>query len=209
MPGGLGRPVWVDDPHFNLDYHVRHTALPPPGSEADLDTLMGRLMSQELDRHRPLWEAWMVEGLTDGRWAIISKVHHCMVDGVSGTELMTSLLDPSRDVPRRVPRNGRRRPSRATSCWSSTRSARWSGTRPSRCAPCGRSCGRRDEPRARCARRSTAAVCRSPSWYLARRCRSRAPSARTDGGLRRTPSSLTSRRSRGRSAARSTTSSWP
>jgi diacylglycerol O-acyltransferase len=98
VPGGLGRPVWVDDAHFNLEYHVRHTALPPPGSEDDLDNLMGRVMSQELDRHRPLWEAWMVEGLSDDRWALVSKVHHCMVDGVSGTELMTILLDPSRDA---------------------------------------------------------------------------------------------------------------
>ena len=96
VPGRLGRPVWVDDPHFNLDYHVRHSALPPAGSGTDLDTLMGRLMSQELDRHRPLWEAWVVEGLPDDQWAIISKVHHCMVDGVSGTDLISSLLDTSR-----------------------------------------------------------------------------------------------------------------
>ena len=100
VPGGLGRPVWVDDPHFNLEYHVRHSALPPPGSESDLNALMGRLMSQELDRHRPLWEAWMIEGLPEDQWAIISKLHHCMVDGVSGTDLMASLLDPSRDAPR-------------------------------------------------------------------------------------------------------------
>lgn len=103
VPGGLGRPVWVDDPHFNLEYHVRHSALPPRGSTADLDNLMGRLMSQELDRHRPLWEAWMIEGLPDGQWALISKVHHCMVDGVSGTELMATLLDPSRDTPAAAP----------------------------------------------------------------------------------------------------------
>ena len=100
VPGGLGRPVWVDDPHFNLTYHVRHSALPPPGLEDELNTLMGRLMSQELDRHRPLWEIWMVEGLPDGRWAIISKVHHCMVDGISGTDLMALLLDPSREPSR-------------------------------------------------------------------------------------------------------------
>jgi diacylglycerol O-acyltransferase / wax synthase len=93
VPGGLGRPVWIDDPHFNLAYHVRHTALPSPGDERDLENLMGRLMSQELDRNRPLWEAWVVEGLPDRRWAIISKVHHCMVDGISGTDLMTYLLD--------------------------------------------------------------------------------------------------------------------
>jgi diacylglycerol O-acyltransferase len=97
IPGQLGRPVWVDDPHFNLSYHVRHSALPPPGGEEELTNLMGRLMSIELDRHRPLWEVWMIEGLTGGRWALISKVHHCMVDGVSGTDLMVLTLDPSRD----------------------------------------------------------------------------------------------------------------
>ena len=94
MPGQLGRPVWVDDPHFNLAYHVRHTALPPPGGEDELNNLMGRLMAVELDRHRPLWEVWMVEGLADGRWALISKVHHCMVDGVSGTDLMVAAARP-------------------------------------------------------------------------------------------------------------------
>ena len=93
VPGGLGHPVWVDDPDFNLDYHVRHSALPPPGTVQDLENLMGRLMSQELDRRRPLWEAWMIEGLPDDRWALIYKVHHCMVDGVSGTDLITVLLD--------------------------------------------------------------------------------------------------------------------
>jgi WS/DGAT/MGAT family acyltransferase len=101
VPGHLGRPMWVDDPHFNLAYHVRHTALPSPGDEQALNNLMGRLMSVELDRHRPLWELWVVEGLTGGRWALISKVHHCMVDGVSGTELMVLLLDSRRR--RRVP----------------------------------------------------------------------------------------------------------
>jgi diacylglycerol O-acyltransferase len=96
VPGQLGRPVWVDDPHFSLAYHVRHTALPPPGGEEELNNLMGRLMAVKLDRHRPLWETWMVEGLTGGRWALISKVHHCMVDGVAGTDLMVQLLDSSR-----------------------------------------------------------------------------------------------------------------
>lgn len=93
VPGGLGRPVWVDDPHFRLEYHVRHTALPPPGGRDELRDLMGRLMSHELDRHRPLWETWMVEGLADGTWALVSKVHHCMVDGISGTDLMALVLD--------------------------------------------------------------------------------------------------------------------
>jgi diacylglycerol O-acyltransferase len=96
VPAGLGHPVWVDDPDFNLSYHVRHSALPPPGDEHDLENLMGRLMSQELDRKRPLWEAWVIEGLPGDRWALISKVHHCMVDGIAGTDLMTVLLDPDR-----------------------------------------------------------------------------------------------------------------
>ncbi|MGZ4694665.1 MAG: WS/DGAT/MGAT family O-acyltransferase [Acidimicrobiales bacterium] len=103
VPMEIGRPVWVDDPHFNLRYHVRHTALPAPGTDADLCLLMARLMSQPLDRNRPLWEAWVVENLPGGRWAMISKVHHCMVDGISGVELLTVLLDAERDATRPTP----------------------------------------------------------------------------------------------------------
>lgn len=98
VPLDLGRPLWVDDPHFNLEYHLRHTALPTPGDERELERLMGRLMSAELDRTRPLWEAWVVEGLAEGRWALISKVHHCMVDGVAGVDLISLVLDPTRDA---------------------------------------------------------------------------------------------------------------
>ncbi len=98
VPGGLGRPVWVDDPGFDLAYHVRHSALPPRANAQDLDNLMGRLMSQELDRNRPLWEMWLVEGLPRRQWALISKVHHCMVDGISGTDLMTAILDATPDA---------------------------------------------------------------------------------------------------------------
>jgi WS/DGAT/MGAT family acyltransferase len=97
VPFNLGRPVWVDDPHFHLEYHVRHTALPAPGGSDELRRLIGRVMGQQLDRNRPLWELWMVEGLDDGQWAIMSKVHHCMVDGVSGTELLTVVLDADPD----------------------------------------------------------------------------------------------------------------
>lgn len=93
VPLGLGRPIWVDDPHFNLAYHLRHTALPPPGANSELCRLMGRLMSQPLDRERPLWETWMVEGLSEDRWALVFKVHHCMVDGVAGVALMEVMLD--------------------------------------------------------------------------------------------------------------------
>ncbi len=98
VPAGLGHPIWVDDAQFDPDYHIRHSALPPPGDEHELENLMGRLMSAELDRARPLWEAWMIDGLADGRWALISKVHHCMVDGIAGTDLMTVLLDSDRDA---------------------------------------------------------------------------------------------------------------
>jgi WS/DGAT/MGAT family acyltransferase len=93
VPLDLGRPVWVDDPHFNLQYHVRATALAAPGGDAQLRTLVGRVMSQQLDRTKPLWEMWMVEGLESGHWALMSKTHHCMVDGVSGTDLLTVVLD--------------------------------------------------------------------------------------------------------------------
>ena len=98
VPFELGRPVWVDDPDFDLGYHVRHTALPAPGDDAAFCRLMGRLMSQDLDRDRPLWEAWLVEGLDGGRWALVFKVHHCMVDGIAGVGLLTALLDLAPDV---------------------------------------------------------------------------------------------------------------
>jgi diacylglycerol O-acyltransferase / wax synthase len=97
VPIALGRPVWVDDPHFNLRYHLRRTALASPGGDQELRNLVGRIMSQQLDRGKPLWEMWIVEGLDDGRWGIINKVHHCMVDGVAGTELLTVILDSERD----------------------------------------------------------------------------------------------------------------
>jgi diacylglycerol O-acyltransferase len=95
VPFDLGPPVWVDDPDFDLAYHLRRTALARPGGDAELATLMGRIMSQRLDRDHPLWEYWLVEGLAGGRWALISKLHHCMVDGVSGTDLYRVVLDPS------------------------------------------------------------------------------------------------------------------
>ena len=93
VPLQLGRPVWVDDPHFSIDYHVRHTALPKPGTEDQLRALVGRVMSQQLDRSKPLWEIWMVEGLTGGQWAMIAKTHHALVDGVSGTDLLAVIMD--------------------------------------------------------------------------------------------------------------------
>ncbi len=81
LPLNLGLPCWVDDSHFNIEYHVRRTGLPAPGGREELHNLVSRVMSQHLDRARPLWEMWAVEGLDEGRWAMVSKVHHCMVDG--------------------------------------------------------------------------------------------------------------------------------
>jgi WS/DGAT/MGAT family acyltransferase len=97
VPLRAGFPVWIDDPHFNLDYHLRRTALPRPGGEHQLRLLIGRVMSQQLDRSKPLWEMWIAEGLEEDRWALVSKVHHCMVDGVAGSDLLTVLLDRERD----------------------------------------------------------------------------------------------------------------
>ena len=99
-----GRPVWIDDRHFSIEYHVRHTALPRPGNDEQLKRLVGRLSSQTLDRNRPLWEIWVVEGLERGdRFALVSKVHHCMVDGISGAELMTVLMSLSPDEQIQMP----------------------------------------------------------------------------------------------------------
>lgn len=102
-------PIWIDDDRFNIHYHVRHSALPHPGDRDQLRALTARVSSQQLDRGRPLWELWVVEGLEGGRFAIISKTHHCMVDGVSTVDLMTVLLSRTPkhtvdDAPRWIPR---------------------------------------------------------------------------------------------------------
>jgi diacylglycerol O-acyltransferase len=97
VPLDQGRPVWVDDPHLNLDYHVRQSALPAPGSDEQLRNLAARIFSQQLDRSKPLWELWLVEGLDDGRFAIIGKSHHALVDGVSGVDITTVLFDLDRE----------------------------------------------------------------------------------------------------------------
>src|ERR1043165_4216492 len=89
----MGRPLWVDDPRLNIEYHVRHTALPEPGSIEALRLLAGRIFSQRLDRSKPLWEMWLVQGLSDNRFALITKTHHAMVDGISGVDLATVLFD--------------------------------------------------------------------------------------------------------------------
>ena len=93
VPFQQGRPVWVDDPHFRIQFHIRHTALPRPGDDGALRRLSGRIFSQALDRHRPLWELWLVEGLSDNRFALLFKTHHALVDGVSGLDLATVLFE--------------------------------------------------------------------------------------------------------------------
>ncbi|MBX3027379.1 wax ester/triacylglycerol synthase family O-acyltransferase [bacterium] len=103
------RPIWVDDPHFNIHYHVRHTALPRPGDERQLKRLAARIMAQHLDRSKPLWEIWFIEGLEGDRFAMVSKIHHCMVDGVSSVDLLNVLLqlEPSSEIhqaPEWIPR---------------------------------------------------------------------------------------------------------
>ena len=93
VPLGQGRPKWVDDPHLNLRYHVRSTALPSPGAEEQLKDLAGRVFAQQLDRDKPLWEVWMVEGLEGDRFAMLSKTHHALVDGISGVDIISVLFD--------------------------------------------------------------------------------------------------------------------
>ena len=92
-PVETGRPFWVDDPQFNLGYHVRHSALPAPGDENVLRRMAARVFSQQLDRTKPLWELWLVEGLRKRRFALISKTHHALVDGVAGVDIATVLFD--------------------------------------------------------------------------------------------------------------------
>ena len=117
VPFGQGRPVWVDDPHLNLDYHVRQTALPAPGSEEQLRNLAARIFSQQLDRTKPLWELWLVEGLEGDRFAVVGKSHHALVDGDLRSRHHHGPLRRrrrSRRLPRRPSRGGCRAPSRPT-----------------------------------------------------------------------------------------------
>ena len=115
VPGHLANPVWVDDEDFDITYHVRRSALPRPGSLDQLRELVGRVQSRQLDRNRPLWEIYLVEGLEDGRFAIITKTHHAMVDGISAIDIGTLILDAT-PTPREIPDDGwipRREPSAA------------------------------------------------------------------------------------------------
>ena len=154
VPLGQGRPRWVDDPHLNLRYHVRATALPAPGGEDQLRALASRVFAQQLDRDKPLWEIYLVEGLEGGRFALLAKTHHALVDGVSGVDIFSVLFDTSAE-PAVPPDPGRRwlppppppAPScLARRCWSAPPCpANWSGP----CVPS--SAGRARWPTAWCA----------------------------------------------------------
>jgi diacylglycerol O-acyltransferase / wax synthase len=102
-PLAQARPVWIDDPHFNVAYHVRHTALPEPAGEDELRRLAGRIFSQQLDRSKPLWEIWLVSRVGDDHFGLICKTHHALVDGISGVDIMTVLFDLEPDPPEADP----------------------------------------------------------------------------------------------------------
>jgi WS/DGAT/MGAT family acyltransferase len=114
VPLGLGRPVWIDDDQFDLEFHLRHTGLPTRANMGDFRNLVGRLLSQRLDRGKPLWELWMVSGLPNKRWALLSKAHYSIVDGVSGADPLSLIIDQSKEggtadswSPRPRPSDGR------------------------------------------------------------------------------------------------------
>ena len=98
VPGGLANPVWVDDEHFDVGYHVRRSALPRPGTDAQLEELVARIMPRPLDRHRPLWEVYLVEGLAEDRFAILTKTHHALVDGYNTVDIGQVILDGAQDA---------------------------------------------------------------------------------------------------------------
>jgi diacylglycerol O-acyltransferase / wax synthase len=102
VPFNLDLPYWVEDPDFDIDFHIRESAVPPPGDDAKLAETVARIFARPLDRARPLWELYLIHGLEGGRMAVLTKIHHAVVDGVSGSEILSILLDPSpegREVP--------------------------------------------------------------------------------------------------------------
>jgi diacylglycerol O-acyltransferase len=207
-PLAQARPVWVDDPHFNVGYHVRHTALPAPAGEAELRRLAGRVFAQQLDRSKPLWEIWLVDGVGEDRFALVCKTHHALVDGISGVDIMAVLFDLEPEPPERDPGPAwypRPEPSgsalfadalveRAATPLDAVRAAAGVLTAPREAADQAAPGSRRWRP---------------PGWAALRRARSIPASARTGGSPGWSRSSTASRRSRPRSAAPSTTWCWP
>jgi hypothetical protein len=109
VPFSLALPYWIEDPDFDLDFHIRESAVPPPGNDDRLAEVVARIFARPLDRRRPLWELYLIHGLEGGRVALLTKIHHSAVDGVSGNELLSILLDPSpegREIPPAPPDSG-------------------------------------------------------------------------------------------------------
>lgn len=129
VPLNLHHPVWVDDPHFDLDYHIRRIGCPAPGGRRELGEMAGQIASSPLDRSRPLWELWVIEGLKQDRIGIVTKVHHAAIDGASGAELMVHLFSLEADSPdpEPAPRASPRRSPTSSSCWATPRCPRPSG----------------------------------------------------------------------------------
>src|SRR3954465_964286 len=114
VPLGVDLPYWVEDPDFDLDFHIRESAVPPPGDDHQLAETVARIFARPLDRNRPLWEIYVIHGLPEGHVALLTKIHHSVVDGVSGNEILSVLLDPSREG-REIPDAPRIRPDRVPS----------------------------------------------------------------------------------------------
>lgn len=139
-PLGLGKPVWVDDPDFDLGYHVRHAALPAPGTMAQLTEYAARILSRPLDRDRPLWETYVIEGLEEGRFALLSKTHHAMIDGLAGMDIATLMLDAEPGASLEVPEPAPWSPASTPTPVELARDAMWDlGTSPKELLRAGRS----------------------------------------------------------------------
>ena len=138
VPGHLANPVWVDDLDFDLAYHLRRSGLPRPGTEAQLLDLVSRLTSRPLDRNRPLWEAYLVEGLPDGRVAVVTKTHPALVDGLSAIDIGQVLLDVSPDAPAPDPVEWTPQRPPTGASWCGRRSTSTSAARRRLWRPCGR-----------------------------------------------------------------------
>ena len=177
VPLGLSRPYWVDDPHFDIEFHIRELAIPAPGSDQQLGEQVARIHARALDRQRPLWELYVISGLADGRAAVYSKVHHAAIDGVSGAEILASVLDirpePREVVPEAQPFVPRRAPV-DRSAWSGEGSPRWRPTRRRSRAPC----------RQRCATSTSSPARAVPVWRVSSPT---SPQPWVDSGRREAP----------------------
>ena len=207
IPGRVANPVWVDDEDFDLAYHVRRSALPRPGSMEQLRDLVARIMSRRLDRNRPLWETYLVEGLEDGRYAVLSKSHQALVDGTTvdiGQLLVDDTPDRARDARHQL---DARAPARGRRAVQPGARATPSATPRSRPTTCAVSCvsARRATDRVR-----SVAAASIPAAVLRRRPVCSVPSSRSSGASSpSTPDCRPTARSARSTVARSTTSCWP